>query len=110
MTLVTEIAFAVLVIIAVTSLIWAVQNALLLPVKCGKNTKLWMLIDVRGDGAALEQTVKGLSWLNYNGKTKMQLVILDSGLDEEGRKAAALAARKESTIVCTAEQIIDVLK
>jgi len=72
------------------SLGWLALGALLLPGVCPAR----MVVDARGDGAGLEQTVKALLWLRRTGLWWGEVVIEDCGLDREGEALArALAER-----------------
>ena len=53
--------------LAVLMLVWALRGLLLLPVRPGAGAEISVRITVRGDGAALENTVAALEWLRGNG-------------------------------------------
>jgi len=72
------------------SLGWLALGALLLPGVCPAR----MVVDAKGDGAGLEQTVKALVWLRRTGLWWGEVVIEDCGLNREGEALArALAER-----------------
>lgn len=68
---------------AVILFIWILRGMLLMPLKLGKNTRLMVLLQVKGVEPCLEQTVKGLDWLRSNGTLPGDIVIVDDGMDEE---------------------------
>ncbi len=63
---------------------WLAVGALLLPGVCPAR----MVVDAKGSGDGLEQTVKALLWLRRTGLWWGDVVIEDCGLNREG---AALA-------------------
>ena len=63
---------------------WLAVGALLLPGGCPAR----MVVDAKGSGDGLEQTVKALLWLRRTGLWWGDVVIEDCGLNREG---AALA-------------------
>ena len=63
---------------------WLAVGALLLPGVCPAR----MVVDAKGSGGGLEQTVKALLWLRRTGLWWGDVVIEDCGLNREG---AALA-------------------
>ena len=63
---------------------WLAVGALLLPGVCPAR----MVVDAKGSGDGLEQTVKALLWLRRTGLWCGDVVIEDCGLNREG---AALA-------------------
>ncbi|NCB62926.1 MAG: hypothetical protein EOM52_04820, partial [Clostridia bacterium] len=64
-----------------------------------------------GDGAALEQTVKGLLWLRSGELRRYTVVIADAGLDLNGAAVAQKLAQRESGIVlCTLAEVPSLIK
>ncbi len=72
------------------SLGWLALGALLLPGVCPAR----MVVDAKGDGAGLEQTVKALLWLRRTGLWWGEVVIEDCGLDREGEALARALAEQ----------------
>ena len=69
---------------------WLAVGALLLPGVCPAR----MVVDAKGSGDGLEQTVKALLWLRRAGLWWGEVVIEDCGLDEAGSALAhALAGQ-----------------
>lgn len=81
---------ALLAAFGLVSLGWLALGALLLPGVCPAQ----MVVDAKGDGGGLEQTVKALLWLRRTGLWWGEVVIEDCGLDESGfALARALAGQ-----------------
>lgn len=66
------------------SLVWLAVGALLLPGVCHAR----MVIEAKGNGDGLEQTVKALLWLRRTGLWWGEVVIEDCGLSGEGEALA----------------------
>ncbi len=84
MRLVFELLAVLLAAFGLVCLGWLAVGALLLPGVCPAR----MVVDAKGDGGGLEQSVKALLWLRRTGLWWGEVVIEDEGLDEDG---AALA-------------------
>lgn len=84
MTEVFQFLAALLAAFGLVSLVWMAVGALLLPGVCPAR----MVVDARGDGAGLEQTVKALLWLRRTGLWWGDVVIEDCGLDRDGEALA----------------------
>lgn len=72
------------------SLGWLALGALLLPGVCPAR----MVIEARGVGEGLEQTVKALLWLRRTGLWWGEVVIEDCGLSREGEALARALAQR----------------
>ena len=84
MTQVFQFLAVLLAAFGLVSLGGLAVGALLLPGVCPAR----MVVDAKGDGGGLEQTVKALLWLRRTGLWWGEVVIKDCGLDVDG---AALA-------------------
>ena len=84
MTEVFQFLAVLLAAFGLVSLGWLALGALLLPGVCPAR----MVVDAKGSGDGLEQTVKALLWLRRTGLWWGDVVIEDCGLNREG---AALA-------------------
>ena len=63
-----------------------------------------------GDGGELEQAVRGILWMRDCGCGCGDIVILDLGLSEEGRRLAeTLAAEGENIRFCRPEELMEQL-
>ena len=79
---------------------------LLTPVGGGGGGPVYAVVPASGDGAHLEQDVKGLLWLRGGELARFTIVIADGGLDGTGRAvAAALLARGQGIVLCPAERL-----
>lgn len=72
------------------SLGWLALGALLLPGVCPAR----MVIEARGGGEGLEQTVKALLWLRRTGLWWGEVVIEDCGLSRKGEALARALAQR----------------
>lgn len=99
-----EFAGCALAAVGIGLAVWLAVQLWLLPREDGS---AWTVLPARGDGAALQEQVRAHSWLYENGLTRTRLLIVDNGLDAEGRKRAELLQRGYDTMVelCPAEQL-----
>ena len=72
------------------SLGWLAAGALLLPGVCPAR----MIVEAKGDGGGLEQTIKALLWLRRTGLWWGDVVIEDCGLDHNGEALARALAQQ----------------
>ena len=69
------------------------------------------VVPAAGDGAGLEQTVRGLLWLRGDDLIDYVVVIADCGLDEEGRRMAEVLCRGSGQVrLCAAAQVEQILR
>ena len=96
----------VLILLAAAGLLglgWVLFGRLVCPVGSGG---VYAVIPASGDGANLEQDVKGLLWLRGGELARFTIVIADGGLNAAGRAAAsALLARDRGLVVCPMERL-----
>ena len=85
-----ELLAVLLSAFGLVSLLWLAMGALLLPGVCPAR----MVVDARGSGDGLEQSVKALLWLRRTGLWWGQVVIEDCGLDREGMALARKLAEQ----------------
>ncbi|MDE7171981.1 MAG: hypothetical protein K2O11_08960 [Oscillospiraceae bacterium] len=90
MTQVFQFLAVLLAAFGLVSLGWLVVGALLLPGVCPAR----MVVDAKGDGSGLEQTVKALLWLRRAGLWWGEVVIENRGLDEDGAALARTLAKR----------------
>ena len=89
MTEMIQLIAVLLAAFGLVSLGWLALGALMLPETCAAR----MVVEARGGGDGLEQTVRALLWLRRSGLWRGDVVIEDCGLDEDGAELArALAA------------------
>ena len=68
------------------------------------DSPVWAVVAARGEGATLEQTVRALE----RQMPGCPVVLLDFGLDEEGRRLAALLQRRWPDLeLCTPEELTE---
>jgi len=90
MTEVLQFLAVLLAAFGLVSLVWLAMGTLLLPGVCPAR----MVVDAKGDGGGLEQTVKALLWLRRTGLWWGEVVIEDCGLDREGEALARALSEK----------------
>ena len=90
MTEVLQLLAVLLAAFGLVSLGWLAVGALLLPGICPAR----MVVDAKGSGDGLEQTVKALLWLRRTGLWWGEVVIEDCGLDREGVALARALAEQ----------------
>lgn len=83
--------FAVLAVFGLACLLWLAYGWLLLPGSC----PIRAVVTASGSGEGLEQTVRGLLWLQKNRLWTGPVTIQDGGLNEEGLMLALTLARRE---------------
>ncbi len=80
---------------------------LLLPLRPGR---LYSVLPARGGGEGLEQQCRAYLFLYHLGVFRQDLLIVDFGLDEEGRDLAARLADLDPSIrICTPTQLREIL-
>ncbi len=85
-----ELLAVLLAAFGLLSLGWLAVGWLLLPGVCPAR----MVVDAKGDGGGLEQTVKALLWLRRTGLWWGEVVIEDCGLSREGMALARTLAER----------------
>lgn len=85
-----ELLSVLLAAFGLVSLVWLAVGALLLPGVCPAR----MVVDAKGSGEGLEQTVKALLWLRRTGLWWGEVVIEDCGLSREGEALARALAEQ----------------
>ena len=72
---------------------------------------LWILVPGRGEGARLEQDLRGLMWLRGLGLLWCPIAIVDVDLTREGRELALkLAARWGNVVLWPSDRLAELLK
>ncbi len=94
-----EIVIALLIAAGLGAAIWAIERALVMPVRHSDSTRISAQLEVLGTAPDLAQTVEGLLWLRKNSVAQMSIVISDGGMDADTRKVAALLAEANPGIV-----------
>lgn len=106
MNMVIQITLCVLLILGFAWLLWMLSGALLTPVRSGRDTRITLVVQARGDAPELENLLRGIRWLRESGTLMADVLLVDCGLTEE---AAALAERltrqREDLKLCNTEEI-----
>lgn len=87
------------------SLGWLLFGRLLSPVGTTE-TPLYLVVRGEGSGRGLEHTVSALVWLRSREGLSCPLLLVDGGLNDEGRTLAALLARRWPEVrLCGPEEL-----
>lgn len=82
------------------------SGALLTPVRSGRDTRITLVVQARGDAPELENLLRGALWLRESGTAAADILLVDCGLTEE---AAALAEPAGAAVrrskLCNTEEI-----
>ena len=76
---------AVVCVLGLTGALWWLLGRILRPLP---RRSAFVLLRGQGDGAGLEQTVRGFVWLRGLGLLRVPILIADLGLDPRGREIA----------------------
>lgn len=93
-----RILIAALIAAAIIIALWALRGFLLMPMKLGESTSLFVKLRVEGPEPRLEQTLDGLLWLRENGTLPADIIIEDCGMDSATREVARLAANSRERV------------
>lgn len=95
-------------------------SALLLCLNCllfarllhpAQKAPFFVVVSAQGDGDGLEQTLRHLHWLRREKLSRFTVLIVDAGLNGEGRHIAQTLQRKDpSLLFCTAEEATLIFK
>jgi len=101
-----QIIIAAAAIGVIFGILWVVYGSLCTPVRLGRGIGVCTVVTARGSAEGLEQTLKGLVWLEENGIVVARILIVDCGLNEDGLALARLLAKKYANVViCQAEEV-----
>lgn len=96
---------AMLAAIGLAFLMWTVVRAVLFA-QPERGEGVLVIIPAQGGGENLEQQVHQLSHLRYEQGVLGQILLVDCGLNEEGRRLAKLLAREDRWVsMCKKEEI-----
>lgn len=100
-----ELTLALLAAVGLLCLGWVLFGKLLTPL--GRlGAPLYAVVRGEGDGSGLEHTVNSLIWLRGKDLADCPLILVDAGLDEEGRQVAErLLQRWPAICLCTLEEL-----
>lgn len=101
-----QIILSTAAVSVIFGVVWTVLTSLRTPIRCGRGTGVHTLISVKDNAPDLEQTLKGLVWLQENGIVVGRILVVDCGMDEEGLALVRLASKKYGNIItCKAEEV-----
>jgi len=80
-----------------TVILWIVRELMMSPVRCGKNTRQCIVLEVSHREPALENQLRSLLWLNENKILRCAIIIHGIDLDDETRD---LAKKMEADYDC----------
>ena len=104
--MVIQITLCVLLILGFAWLLWMLSGALLTPVRSGRDTRITLVVQARGDAPELENLLRGIRWLRESGTLMADVLLVDCGLTEEAAALAERLARQcEDLKLCNTEEI-----
>lgn len=107
MGLTLECLTAVVCVLGLVGFLWWLLGRILRPLPVGP---AWVLLQGRGDGIGLEQTIRGFMWLRSLGVLKSPILIANVDLNREGYELALrLATRWPGVILWPAADLGDYL-
>ena len=105
-----EILAALLCAVGLLTLGWYLFGRLI-ATPGGYGGQVYAVVPALGGGESLEHDVRELLWLRSGGRARFRVVIVDGGLDQEGRAvAAALLDRFPEVELCPAERLGDYIR
>ena len=106
MNMVIQITLCVLLILGFAWLLRMLGCALLTPVRSGRDTRITLVVQARGDAPELENLLRGALWLRESGTAAADILLVDCGLTEEAAALAERLARQcEDLKLCNTEEI-----
>lgn len=101
-----QITLCALLILGFAWLLRMLGCALLTPVRSGRDTRITLVVQARGDAPELENLLRGALWLRESGTLMVDVLLVDCGLTEEAAALAErLARRREDLKLCNTEEI-----
>ena len=96
--MVIQITLCVLLILGFAWLLWMLGCALLTPVRSGRDTRITLVVQARGDAPELENLLCGIRWLRESGTLMADVLLVDCGLTDDARQC-------EDLKLCNTEEI-----
>lgn len=101
-----QITLCALLILGFAWLLRMLGCALLTPVRSGRDTRITLVVQARGDAPELENLLRGALWLRESGTAAADILLVDCGLTEEAAALAERLARQcEDLKLCNTEEI-----
>ena len=91
----SEIALSLLAVIGLLSISWFCFGRLLTPLG---GERAVTVLPGKGDGAELEQAVRGILWLRGSGLLSGRVIIVDCGLTAAGRAVCDMLCLREPAL------------
>lgn len=102
---VLEMLLTLLAAVGFASILWMFLEHRLVP-GSGEESGVFTVVRGSGDGAELEQSIRSLLRLRREGLYRGTILVVDCGLDEEGKALARLlCANSEEIRFCTADEL-----
>ncbi len=95
MDAIVEVLLALLAVVGLLSIGWLAFGYILSP---AGGVESITLIPGKGDGEAMEQSVRGAIWLRGGGLMGGRILIVDCGLTSQGRSVAAALCQREPSV------------
>ena len=106
-----EIITAFILSFSFLLLLWTIKGLLLRPVKAGKNSKITIIISADEKSENLEYEIKSLRWLRDDGILRADVLIVDTGMNEETAEKARLISKSNTAItICKLDEIENIIK
>lgn len=103
-----EIVLSLLAVMGLMSIGWLAFGHLLAP---AGGRRACVVIPAHGDGGGLEQAVTGMLWLRGGGLMSAPILMVDCGLDAEGKAvAAALCLREPEIGLCPLGELAEYIR
>ena len=103
-----QIFIALAAVTVIFGVIWSLFGSLRTPIRCGPGIGICTVISVQGSAEGLEQTLKGLAFLQESGAMLGQILLVDVGLNEDGQILSRLILNKYAgVVVCKAEDVAE---
>lgn len=104
--MVIQITLCVLLILGFAWLLWMLSGALLTPVRSGRDTRITLVVQARGDAPELENLLRGIRWLRESGTLMADVLLVDCGLTDDARALCERATWQRGDLkLCNTEEI-----
>lgn len=105
-----EVITAFVLSLSFLLLLWTIKGLLLRPIKVGKNSKVSVIIAAGENSENLESEIRGLRWLRDDGILRADVLIVDTGMDDETAQIALSLSRSNPAImICKPNEIENII-
>lgn len=94
MTRLIELAMATVICFCIALILWLIKGKMMVPIRTGEDISLKLVIDAENGAPKLEQAAAAALWIKENCAPDAKIVIRVGGLNENGSKAAEIAAKR----------------